>query len=130
MLQDNGIYLEVKRGAKKPRGFKPVYSVKNDVLAQIILSMVNQIPGTARNGSKNIFESPRLYNSVFRVNYEKDADKQNERHAQGNAVLLAAELDAPQGNACGNDEGIQHDNMANARGVCQKIKKPIHLRNL
>lgn len=75
MLQDNDIYLEVKRGAKKPRGFKPVYSVKNDVLAQIILSMVNQIPGTARNGSKNIFESPRLYNSVFRVNDEKDADK-------------------------------------------------------
>lgn len=75
MLQYNGIYLEIKRGAKKPRGFKPVYSVKNDVLAQLILSMVNQIPGTARNGSKRIFESPRLYNSVFRVNYEKDADK-------------------------------------------------------
>lgn len=75
MLQYNGIYLEIKRGAKKPRGFKPAYSVKNDVLAQLILSMVNQIPGVARNSTKKIFESPRLYNSVFRVNYEKDADK-------------------------------------------------------
>ncbi len=71
MLQDNGIYLEIKRGSKKPRGFKPIYTVKNDVLAQIILSMINQIPGIARNSTKKIFESPRLYNSVFRVNYEK-----------------------------------------------------------
>ena len=75
MLKDNGIYLEIKRGAKKPKNFKPAYYVKNDVLAQIILSMVNQIPGIARKGNKRIFESPRLYNSVFRMNYEKDADK-------------------------------------------------------
>ena len=73
MLKDNGTYLEIKRGTKKPRNFK--HYVKNDVLAQIVLSMVNQIPGIARNGNKRIFESPRLYNSVFRVNYEKDGDK-------------------------------------------------------
>lgn len=75
MLKDNGIYMEVKRGAGKPKGFRPKYSVKNDVLAQLILSMVNQIPGIARSGGKRIFESSRLYNSVFRVNYEKDSAK-------------------------------------------------------
>lgn len=75
MLKDNGIYLDVKRGAGRPKNFKPKYSVRNDTLAQIVLSMVNQIPGTARSGNKRIFESPRLYNSVFRVNYEKDINK-------------------------------------------------------
>lgn len=76
LLKDNGIYLGIKRGADKtPKNFKAKYSLKNDILAQIILSMVNQIPGTARNGNKRIFESLRLYNSVFKVNYEKNLDK-------------------------------------------------------
>ena len=74
MLKNNDIYMEVKRSSKKPK-IMSKYSVRNDVLAQIILSMVNQIPGIARHSSKRIFESPRLYNSVFRVNYEKDGDK-------------------------------------------------------
>ena len=43
MLKDNGIYLEVKRGMKKPRNFKPKYSIRNDVIAQIILSIIGQI---------------------------------------------------------------------------------------
>ena len=75
MLKDNGIYLEVKRGMKKPRKFKARYSIRNDVMAQIVLSMIAQIPGTAKQGAKRIFESARLYNSVFKVNYEKDSDK-------------------------------------------------------
>lgn len=75
MLQDNSIYLEVKRGAKSPKKFKPSCKIRNDTLAKIILSMVVQIPGTARNGVKKIFESQNIYNSVFRVSYEKDSAK-------------------------------------------------------
>ena len=75
MLKNYGIYLEVKRGVKKPRKFQAKYSIRNDILAQIILSMIAQIPGTAKQGIKRIFESARLYNSVFKVNYEKDINK-------------------------------------------------------
>ena len=75
MLKDNGIYFEVKRGMKKPRKFKAKYSIRNDVMAQILLSIIAQIPGTAKQGAKRIFESARLYNSVFKVNYEKDLNK-------------------------------------------------------
>ena len=75
MLKDNNIYLEVKRGVKKTKGFKPKYSIRNDELAQIILSMVVQTPGTAKTSVKRIFESQRIYNSIFKVNYERDANK-------------------------------------------------------
>lgn len=76
MLRDNGIYLEIKRDSdKKLKNFKPKYQIRNDYLAQIILSMVKQTPGVARIGSKTIFASKKLYNSVFGVNYEKDSNK-------------------------------------------------------
>ena len=75
MLRNNGIYLDVKRGAKKPAKKKLSYSIKNVELAQIVLSMVMQTPGIAKSGAKRIFESQSIYNSVFKVDYERDADK-------------------------------------------------------
>lgn len=72
-LGDRGIYLEVKRGSKKPRN-KIV--VKNDELAQALLSFVYQQPGTARSGKRSIFEKEDTYSKLFRKNYENDSNKQ------------------------------------------------------
>lgn len=72
-LLDEKIYLEIKRGVKCR--IKPEHSIKNDELAQLILSMVYQRPGTSRSNKRKIFEIPDLYNRVFRANYDKDPNK-------------------------------------------------------
>ncbi len=72
-LRNEKIYLEIKRGVKPDRKYK--YSIKNDELAQIILSFAFQRPGTSRSGKKGIFESSDLYASLFKVNYFDEAGK-------------------------------------------------------
>lgn len=74
-LDDEDVYLEIKRGMKPKRKYK--YSIKNDELAQLILSMVEQRPGTSRSGKKVVFERNDIYNRIFRVNYDKNLDKKN-----------------------------------------------------
>lgn len=71
-LKNEGIYLEIKRGEKRKQQLR---TIKNDVLGQLILSYAHQQPGTARSGKKNIFENNSLYNKLYKVNYEKDANK-------------------------------------------------------
>lgn len=71
-LKNEGIYLEIKRGEKRRQQSR---TIKNDVLGQLILSFAHQQPGTARSGKKNIFENNSLYNKLYKVNYEKDANK-------------------------------------------------------
>jgi len=71
-LKNEGIYLEIKRGEKRKQQLR---TIKNDVLGQLILSFAHQQPGTARSGKKNIFENNSLYNKLYKVNYEKDANK-------------------------------------------------------
>lgn len=71
-LKNDGIYLEIKRGEKRKQQLR---TIKNDVLGQLILSFAHQQPGTARSGKKNIFENNSLYNKLYKVNYEKDANK-------------------------------------------------------
>ncbi|MCI6237955.1 MAG: AIPR family protein [Lachnospiraceae bacterium] len=73
LLKKEGVYLEIKRGTKKPRGC--TLSLKNDELGQLILSFVNQKPGTSRSGKRSIFESTDIYASIYKVDYFKDADK-------------------------------------------------------
>ncbi len=74
-LKSYKIYLEVKRGYK-PK-FKPVVSIKNDELGQLILSFALQRPGTSRSGKKVIFENQALYDQLYKVNYEKDEYKKS-----------------------------------------------------
>ncbi|UTY23702.1 AIPR family protein [Treponema denticola] len=74
MLDDNNIYLEIKRG-KITSKKKYEYKIKNDELAQLIMSFVYQKPGTARSGKKEIFENPAYYNQIFMQNYDKDPDR-------------------------------------------------------
>ncbi|MDE7154027.1 MAG: AIPR family protein [Muribaculaceae bacterium] len=74
-LKSHKIYLEIKRGYK-PK-FKPVVSIKNDELGQLILSFAFQRPGTSRSGKKVIFENQALYDQLYKVNYEKDEQKKS-----------------------------------------------------
>ena len=74
-LKSHKIYLEIKRGYK-PK-FKPVISIKNDELGQLILSFALQRPGTSRSGKKVIFENQALYDQLYKVNYEKDEFKKS-----------------------------------------------------
>ena len=72
-LEDFEIHLEIKRGEKfRNRNFK---KIKNDELAQLIYSFVNQKPGTARSNKNSLFANPKRYSSIFRQAYEKDRDK-------------------------------------------------------
>lgn len=68
-LSNEKINLEIKRGEKS---VKTHYKIKNDELGQILLSFVNQRPGTARSGKKLIFDNNSLYNTIFNINYEKE----------------------------------------------------------
>ncbi len=53
-LASENIYLEIKRGSKKPKKQIFNFSIKNDELGQLILSFVHQRPGTARSGKIHI----------------------------------------------------------------------------
>lgn len=73
LLKGENVFLEIKRGIKKSKTYK--YELKNDELAQIILSFALQCPGTSRSGKKAIFESSALYSKLFKVNYFDDSKK-------------------------------------------------------
>jgi hypothetical protein len=73
-LEMQQIYLEIKRGQKKPSGHFN-YSIKNDELGQLVLSLVHQQPGTARSGKKAIFENNSIYNKLYKLNYANDVGK-------------------------------------------------------
>ncbi len=72
LLNLEKINLEIKRGEKST---KTHFKIKNDELGQLILSFVNQRPGTARSGKKLIFDNNSLYNTIFNINYEKEPKK-------------------------------------------------------
>ncbi|MDE5787575.1 MAG: AIPR family protein, partial [Bacteroidaceae bacterium] len=76
-LNTENIYLEIKRGTKKPKSGKFKYIIKNDELGQLILSFVYQQPGTSRSGKKSIFENNDIYGKLFRVNYTKSPEKKS-----------------------------------------------------
>ena len=75
-LGNEKIYLEIKRGVKIPKK-QYEYHIKNDELAQLILSVIYQKPGTARSNKKEIFENTKLYGQIFKIPYEKDNDKKD-----------------------------------------------------
>lgn len=74
-LQDEAIYLEIKRGAKPPKGFKPKTKISNDELGQLILSFAYQKPGTSRSGKKAIFENQNIYKQIYQEEYQRDPAK-------------------------------------------------------
>ena len=73
-LDSEKIYLEIKRGTKKPRK-KFDSSIRNDELGQLILSFGHQQPGTSRSGKRAIFDNSTIYAHLFRANYQKTPEK-------------------------------------------------------
>jgi hypothetical protein len=72
LLEREGVFLEIKRGVKSTKSYK--YTIKNDELAQLILSFTYQRPGTSRSGKQRIFDND-LYPKLFKVNYFDDPAK-------------------------------------------------------
>lgn len=72
LLDREDVFLEIKRGVKPSKIYK--YNIKNDELAQLILSFAYQRPGTARSGKQKIFDND-LYPKLFKVNYFDDPGK-------------------------------------------------------
>ena len=72
LLARENIFLEIKRGVKAERNYR--YVIRNDELAQLILSFAYQRPGTSRSGKQKIFDN-ELYPKLFKVNYFDDPGK-------------------------------------------------------
>ncbi|MCT4776686.1 MULTISPECIES: AIPR family protein [Exiguobacterium] len=73
LLKTKKVFLEIKRGEIIPRGMTS--KVKNDELAQLIFSFVNQKPGTARSNKNALFNNNKFYKQIFNKKYSKDVDK-------------------------------------------------------
>jgi hypothetical protein len=109
MLESNNVYIEIKRGDKKPN-HKFEYNIRNDELGQLILSFVYQRPGTARSGKRTIFENSSIYNQIFRQNYDKD---ENKKYFLLDLIYLNKRFDNLQENTISkldNDEQIIYKN--------------------
>lgn len=74
LLYSRGITLEIKRGETNK---KTSLRIKNDEFAQLIYSFINQKPGTSRSNKKILFESNKVYSTIFKKNYTKDPNKQD-----------------------------------------------------
>ena len=72
-LAEKNILLEIKRGVKTANKNKFKYVIKNDELGQLILSFIEQRPGTARSNKKSLFEKEHLYDKVYKKPYHKDS---------------------------------------------------------
>lgn len=72
LLARENVFLEIKRGVKPNKNYR--YTIKNDELAQLILSFAYQRPGTSRSGKQKIFDN-ELYPKLFKVNYFDDPGK-------------------------------------------------------
>lgn len=73
LLKKENIYLEIKRGIRVPKGYR--HHIKNDHLAQLLFSFVNQHPGTARSSKRSLFSVNKNYKAIYWVDYAKDQTK-------------------------------------------------------
>lgn len=75
LMQDHGIFIEIKRGEKCNHGiYTEVWQrAKNNELAQDLYSFVFMEPGPARNSVSSILSNEEKYNIIFR-NHEYSFD--------------------------------------------------------
>ena len=74
-LKKEKISLEIKRSSKRAEKKNYDVVIKNDVLGQLIISFIEQKPGTARSNKTKLFENSSLYDRVFKRPYHKDITK-------------------------------------------------------
>ena len=75
MTGDPKVYMEIKRGENILLGKKGLESwqkTKNEKLAQLILSVILQRPGTARSSKNTIWADKKTYSAIFFNKREKD----------------------------------------------------------
>lgn len=67
LMQDNGVFIEIKRGEKYNRAIykEPYQRTKNNELAQNLYSFVFLEPGPARNNVSTILQSEDKYERIF-----------------------------------------------------------------
>ena len=75
LMQDNGIFIEIKRGEKPNHEIYPEawQRTKNNELAQDLYSFVFMEPGPARNSVSSMLSNEEKYNTIFRE-HEYDFD--------------------------------------------------------
>lgn len=83
-LQKYNIDMNIKRGVSQSRS-SSLIKIKNDQLAQIIYSFVNQQPGTARSAKNSLFSTDRIYNKIF-------IDPKYLKSENGNEILFLSDL--------------------------------------
>lgn len=68
LMQDNGVFIEIKRGEKYNREMypEPWQRSKNNELAQDLYSFVFMEPGPARNSVSSILSNNDKYNTIFK----------------------------------------------------------------
>jgi hypothetical protein len=71
-IDQRPIYLQIKRGITGKRSHR---SLRNDILAQVLFSFVNQKPGTSRSNKKSLFSNNKNYRAIFMQNYAKNQAK-------------------------------------------------------
>lgn len=75
LLLKHKVFLEIKRGEKTAKDIN--IKVKNDELAQLIFSFVNQKPGTSRSNKNSLFNNNKFYKQIFFKRYSSEIEKTN-----------------------------------------------------
>lgn len=67
MMQENGVFIEIKRGEKYNRSSykEPFQKTKNNEIAQDLYSFVYMEPGPARNKVSSILQNEEKYKTIF-----------------------------------------------------------------
>lgn len=75
LLLKHKVFLEIKRGEKATKDTN--IKIKNDELAQLIFSFVNQKPGTSRSNKNSLFNNNKFYKQIFFKRYSSESNKTN-----------------------------------------------------
>lgn len=75
LLLKHKVFLEIKRGEKPAKDTNT--KIKNDELAQLIFSFVNQKPGTSRSNKNSLFNNNKFYKQIFFKRYASEIEKTN-----------------------------------------------------
>ncbi|WP_214836975.1 AIPR family protein [Exiguobacterium sp. s36] len=73
LLLKHRVFLEIKRGEKTAKDIN--IKIKNDELAQLIFSFVNQKPGTSRSNKNSLFNNNKFYKQIFFKRYSSEVEK-------------------------------------------------------
>lgn len=70
-FEQAGMFLQIKRGEKIPKDIysQPWQNAANDQVAQMLYSSVYQMPGAAKNSKSKLLENEKIYNKLFKSNY-------------------------------------------------------------